>query len=178
MLLMGDEVRRTQQSNNNAYCIDNEGSWFDWDLCKTNAEIFRFVQKMIRLRLHFDQGAEGNPIPLEDYLCNAEIKWHGTTLDKPDWGTDSHSFALELHNHALSQVRYIAINSYWNPLNFQLPPLPTAASRWIRMIDTSLGSPDDIADVGRGSEVMGADYVVSPHSIVVLHYASPDGTKR
>jgi isoamylase len=115
MLLMGDEVRRTQQGNNNAYCLDNEVSWFDWDLCKTNAEIFRFVQEMIRLRLHFDQGTSGNAIPLEDYLSNAHIKWHGTALDKPDWGVDSHSIAVAFHNHALNNVRYIAINSYWKP---------------------------------------------------------------
>jgi isoamylase len=87
MLLMGDEVRRTQQGNNNAYCLDSKLSWFDWGLCKTNAEIFRFVQELIRLRLHFDHGTSGNAIPLEDYIRDAHIKWHGTALDKPDWGT-------------------------------------------------------------------------------------------
>jgi glycogen operon protein len=170
---MGDEVRRTQQGNNNAYCLDSEVSWFDWDLCKTNSQILRFVREMIRVRLHFDQEIGGNAIPLEDYLRNAHIQWHGTTLDKPDWGHDSHSIAVAFHNHALSQLRYIAINSYWNPLEFELPQLPTPSSRWIRMIDTSLDSPDDIADVERGSEVTGSTYVVNPHSIVVLHYASP-----
>jgi glycogen operon protein len=125
---------------------------------------------MIRIRLHFDQGTEGNPIALEDYLRNAHIKWHGTALDKPDWGSNSHSLAVAFHNHALNQVRYIAINSYWNPLKFELPPLPNLSSRWLRMIDTSLDSPDDISDVGKGSEVIGPTYVVNPHSIVVLHY--------
>ena len=130
---------------------------------------------MIRLRLHFDQGTGGNAIPLEDYLSNAHIKWHGTVLDKPDWSTDSHSIAVAFHNHALNQVRYIAINSYWNPLEFELPPLSSPSSQWIRMIDTSLASPDDIADVKRGSEVMGSTYVVNPHSIVVLHYGPSEG---
>ena len=173
MLLMGDEVRRTQRGNNNAYCLNSEVSWFDWDLCKTNSQILRFVREMIRVRLHFDQEIGGNAIPLEDYLRNAHIQWHGTTLDRPDWGHDSHSIAVAFHNHALSQLRYIAINSYWNPLEFELPHLPTPSSRWIRMIDTSLDSPDDIADVEKGSEVTGSTYVVNPHSIVVLHYASP-----
>jgi glycogen operon protein len=90
MLLMGDEVRRTQRGNNNAYCLDNEVSWFDWDLCKKNADILRFVKELIRLRLHFDQGTAGDAIALEDYLSNAHIEWHGTLLDKPDWGSDSH----------------------------------------------------------------------------------------
>jgi glycogen operon protein len=172
MLLMGDEVRRSQQGNNNAFCLDNEVSWFDWDLCKTNAEILRFVQKLIRLHLHFDQGAGGNVIRLEDYLSNAHIHWHGTVLDKPDWGSDSHSLAVAFHNHALNNVRYIAINSYWNTLEFELPPLPQPSSRWIRMIDTSLASPDDIAEVEKGPEVSGSTYVVNPHSIVMLHFAS------
>jgi glycogen operon protein len=175
MLLMGDEVRRTRQGNNNAYCLDNEVSWFDWDLCKINAEIVRFVQELILLRRHFDQGTSGNAIALEDYLSNAHIKWHGTVLDKPNWSGDSHSIAVAFHNHALNNVRYIAINSYWSSLEFERPPLPGSSSRWIRMIDTSLGSPDDIAEVERGSEVMGSTYVVNPHSIVMLHYASPKG---
>jgi glycogen operon protein len=172
MLLMGDEARRTQQGNNNAYCLDNEVSWFDWTLCETNAEIFLFVQNVIRLRLHFDQGTSGDDISLEDYLGSAHIKWHGTVLDEPDWGVDSHSIAAAFHNHALNNVRYIAINSYWNSLEFQLPPLSGPSSRWIRIIDTSLESPNDIVDVERGAEVMGPAYVVNPHSIVMLHFAS------
>jgi glycogen operon protein len=71
-------------------------------------------------------------------------------------------------------VRYIAINSYWDTLSFELPPLPDSTSRWIRVIDTSLNSPDDIADVERGSRVMGATYIVNPHSIVMLHFASAE----
>ncbi len=178
MLMMGDEVRRTQQGNNNAYCLDNEVSWFDWNLCKTNPEMFRFVQELIRLRLNFDHGTSGNAVPLEDYLSSAHIKWHGTVLDKPDWSEDSHSIALTLHNHALNNVRYLAINSYWNTLEFELPPLPGSSSRWIRMIDTSLGTPDDIADVESGSEIVGSTYVVNPHSMVMLHFASPRGDSQ
>jgi isoamylase len=172
MLLMGDEVRRTQQGNNNAYCLDNEVSWFDWGLCKANSEILHFVQEMIALRLRFDRKVEGNPISLENYLCNAKIKWHGTTLDRPDWGGDSHSIAVAFHNDALSNVRYIAINSYWKPLEFELPPLSTPASRWVRMIDTSLAAPYDIAKLEAGARVVGTTYVVNPHSIVMLHFAA------
>jgi glycogen operon protein len=142
-------------------------------LCKTNAEIFRFVQQLICLRLHFDQGTKGDAITLEDYLSDAHIKWHGTVLDKPDWGRDSHAVALAIHNHARNNVRYIAINSYWNSLAFELPPLPGPTSQWVRMIDTSLDPPDDIAEVEKGSKVVGTAYVVNPHSIAMLHFASP-----
>jgi len=173
MLLMGDEVRRTQQGNNNAYCLDDKVNWFDWDLCDRNAEIFRFVQQMIRLRLHFDLETTGNAIALEDYLSNAHIAWHGTSLDKPDWGPDSHSIAVAIHNHALNNLRYIAINAYWKTLEFELPPILDAKSRWIRMIDTSLPSPVDIAQVAKGFDVLGSTYIVNPHSVVMLHFASP-----
>ncbi len=175
MLLMGDEVRRTQQGNNNGYCLDNRVGWFDWDLCKSNAEIFRFVQQLIRLRLQFEQATVGNVIPLEDYLSNAHIRWHGTMLDKPDWGPDSHSIAVEFHNHALNNECYIAVSSYEKNLEFELPPLSATSSRWIRLIDTSLPSPHDIAEAANGSEVEGRTYIVNPHSIVMLHFASAVG---
>jgi glycogen operon protein len=177
MLLMGDETRRTQQGNNNAYCLDNEVSWFDWDLCKRNADVLRFVRELIRLRLHFDQGTSGDDIALEDYLANAHIEWHGTLLDKPDWGPDSHAVAVAFHNYECNKMGYIAINSYRNKLTFQLPPIPDS-SRWIRMIDTSLASPNDIAEVERGSEVMGSTYIVNPHSIVMLHFAIPQDDRK
>jgi len=178
MLLMGDEARRTQRGNNNAYCLDNDVSWFDWDLCQANSEILRFVQEVIRLRLQFDRGTGGDTIALEDYLGEAHIKWHGTSLDKPDWGVDSHAIAVAFHDHALNNMRYIAINSYWETLNFELPPLPEPSSRWIRMIDTSLASPEDITDVERGCQVMASTYSVNPHSIVMLHHASSQMPQR
>jgi glycogen operon protein len=172
MLLMGDEVRRTQLGNNNAYCLDSDVSWFDWSLCKSNAGILRFVKQMIRIRLHFDQGTEGNPIALEDYLRNAHIEWHGITLGQPDWGRDSHSVAVTLHNHALSQVRYIAINASWKLLDFELPPMDDKkSSGWLRMVDTSLSSPFDVAEVGSGIRVDGYRYQVNPRSIIMLHTA-------
>ena len=172
MLLMGDEVRRTQQGNNNAYCLDSEVSWLDWNLCQSNAEILRFVKQMIRIRLNFDQATEGNPIALEDYLRNARIKWHGIRLGQPDWGRDSHSVAVALHNHALNQVRYIAVNASSKLLDFELPPMDgEKSSGWLRMVDTSLPSPFDVLEVGNGIRVDGNQYLVNPRSIIMLHTA-------
>src|SRR5262249_16574787 len=51
MLLMGDEVRRTQRGNNNAYCQDNETSWFDWALVAKHADVFRFVRLLNSRRI-------------------------------------------------------------------------------------------------------------------------------
>jgi len=171
MVLMGDEVRRTQLGNNNAYCQDNETSWFDWNLCSTNAEILRFVRNMIRTRLNFDQGSQHGRITLEDYLSNARIEWHGIELGKPDWSNNSHSLAVTMHNFASSRVRYVAINAYWNPLEFQLPPVSASSDDgWLRLVDTSLPSPEDIVDEAAGVPVHGPRYIVNPRSVVMLHH--------
>ncbi len=171
MLLMGDEARRTQQGNNNAYCQDNEISWFDWHLCAVNADVLRFVQHMIRVRLDFDEGIRGDRITLEEYLSKARIEWHGGELGKPDWGDDSHSVAFTLHSFSSSHVRYIAINAYWKPLEFELPPVSDSPKGgWVRLIDTSLPSPNDIVEGTQGVRVDGSKYLVSARSVIMLHY--------
>jgi glycogen operon protein len=170
MLLMGDEVCRTQVGDNNAYCQNNETSWFDWSLCQTNAEVLRFVRQMIHLRLHFDEKGKGGQTTLEDYLSKSRIEWHGVEIGKPDWSTGSHSLALSLHNLAGTQVRYIAINAFWEPLEFSLPPAATGANAgWLRFIDTSLPTPDDITEGVKGPSVGGPRYRVNPRSIIMLH---------
>jgi isoamylase len=171
MLLMGDEARRTQQGNNNAYCQDNKTSWFDWNLCASNADLLRFVQHMIRVRLDFDDGIKGDRITLEKYLSKARIEWHGEGLGKPDWGNESHSVAFTLHSFSSSQVRYVAINTYWKPLEFELPPVSDSLKGgWIRLIDTSLPSPNDIVERTHGVHVEGSKYLVNARSVIMLHY--------
>jgi glycogen operon protein len=169
MLLMGDEVCRTQFGNNNAYCQNNETSWFDWSLCQTNADVLRFVRQMIHLRLHFDQKGKSGQTTLEDYLSKSRIEWHGVEIGKPDWGSSSHSLALSLHNLAGTEVRYIAINAYWEPLEFALPPAADGVKgAWLRFMDTSLPTPDDIVEGVKGASVGGSSYRVNARSIIML----------
>jgi glycogen operon protein len=170
MLLMGDEVCRTQLGNNNAYCQDNATGWFDWSLCDTNADLLRFVRQMIHLRLHFDQTGESGQTTIEDYLSKTRIEWHGVEIGKPDWGSSSHSLALSLHNLAGTQMRYIAINAYWKPLQFALPPVAAAANGgWFRFMDTSLPAPGDIVEGEKAARVDSSSYRVNPRSIILLH---------
>ena len=77
MILMGDEVRRTQLGNNNAYCQNNEINWFDWDLIGRHSDIFRFVQHLIRLRLSCERGLDGEGLWLSEVLRLAAIVGHG-----------------------------------------------------------------------------------------------------
>jgi glycogen operon protein len=94
MLLMGDEFRRTQLGNNNAYCQDNETSWVDWSLLPRHADIHRFVALLNRYRLRRDVAAEGSRLSLMQLLQRAKIRWSGVALDRPDLAERSHSLAI------------------------------------------------------------------------------------
>jgi glycogen operon protein len=74
-------------------------------------------------------------------------------------------------------MRFIAINAYWNPLEFELPPVAGGPKGgWLRLIDTSLPSPNDIVEVAMGFRVSGLKYRVNPRSIVMLHYEQETGS--
>src|SRR5215470_14355716 len=89
MLLMGDEVRRTQGGNNNAYCQDNEISWFDWRLTEKHRALLRFWKLLIAARADFHAGRAGRPGRFFEGELNErglpDIAWHGTQLHKPGW---------------------------------------------------------------------------------------------
>ena len=90
MILMGDEVRRTQRGNNNAYCQDNETSWFDWTLLAKHADVHRFVTLLNARRLMRDVEHERQRMSLNQLIRQANKAWHGVKLGQPDW---SHAFA-------------------------------------------------------------------------------------
>src|ERR1700735_5208460 len=94
MILMGDEVRRTQRGNNNAYCQDNETSWFDWTLLAKHADLYRFVRLLNRHRLMRNTGPEMETVSLNQLLRTADRAWHGVRLGQPDWSVSSHSLAF------------------------------------------------------------------------------------
>lgn len=169
MILMGDEVLRTQRGNNNAYCQDNELSWFDWSLPEAHTDIRRFLKKLIFARLRRD-AANDHGMTLNQIIRESYIEWHGIRLNQPDWSPDSHSIALTAWSLSKRIVFYMMINAYWEPLEFQLPPVTGARARgWRRWIDTYLESPADICDFAGAPLVKGAAYHMHPHSVAVLH---------
>jgi isoamylase len=167
MLLMGDEVRRTQHGNNNAYCQDNEISWFDWTLLEKHADLHRFVQHLIRFRLGLSIYQEGRGLSLVRLLRQSGLRWHGVKLDWPDWSYHSHSLAFSVQGR---RGRFhLMLNAYWEPLEFELPPLPSdAPAAWRRVIDTSLESPEDICPWTEAPVVETSTYEVQARSIVLL----------
>ena len=169
MLLMGDEVRRTQQGNNNAFCQDSDISWLDWSLLERHGDVHRFVKALNAFRQRRDVLMEGATLSLNQLLHRARIQWHGVALDRPDWGEHSHSLAFTMRTVRARFLIHGMLNAYWNALPFELPPVPAECQQpWRRWIDTALASPDDICTWDRAPFVEQATYEVQPRSLVFL----------
>ncbi len=168
MLLMGDEARHTQLGNNNAYCQDNELSWFDWTRLEMHADILRYVKKLTRLRLHLDSVLDGSQhMTLWQLLHTTRILWHGVRLNEPDTAYASRSLALTAWGRWA--VFHLIFNAYWEPLVFEVPILPPVEhGHWRRIIDTALDSPEDFCDFQTAPELAGHHYQVASRSIVVV----------
>ena len=156
MFVAGDEVRRTQGGNNNAYCQDNEVSWFDWGLIEEYPELLRFWQRLIEFRKthavlrygRFFSGARNDRGILD-------IDWHGVRLHEPGWDDpNARSLAFTLAGFDNDPDLHVMMNMYWEPLVFELPSIPGRG--WRIAFDTF----DDSVD--------GDPRVVRPRSIVVL----------
>jgi glycogen operon protein len=167
MIYMGDEVRRTQNGNNNAYCHDNETNWFDWTLLKKHADVQRFVSMLIARRAQRDATNERNRVSLIDLLINAKESWHGAKLNQPDWGDNSHSVALcgEIGTEGLQF--HLMLNAYWEPVDFELPK--SDGGPWRRWIDTACDSPGDVVPWDEAPPVAGDRYRVADRSVVMLY---------
>jgi len=171
MILMGDEMGKTQKGNNNAYCQDNEINWLDWSKLEENRDIYNFVKNMIKFRKshpslkrsHFftDTDVDGNGI--------SDISWHGIKAGKPDWSEDSKTLAFMIDGGDI-EVKdndiYVALNSYHEDLEFELPKIP--GKKWYRVVDTN--KKNDYLDIpvvvdsetyivgGRGSVIFISDF--------------------
>jgi len=169
MLLMGDEVRRTQRGNNNAYCQDNEVSWFDWRLLDRHADLLRFVQLLIGRRLRRGTTAEQHRLTLNELIRDASHAWHGVQLFRPDWSEPSHSLAFTTELPGENLAFFLIMNAFWEPLHFELPKSHNQeATSWRRWIDTFLDSPDDIVPWQDVQPITGSTYASGPRSVVVL----------
>lgn len=170
MILAGDEVRRTQKGNNNAYCQDNEISYFDWSLVKKNADSFRYWKELIAFRkrhtiLHKRNFEEGEAIN-ERGLSNRPI-WHGVKLLQPGWN-DSGARTLSFTIGGIGDEADILFmfNMYWEKLDFEIPPIK--GRKWHLAINTSENSPHDICEAGSEKEISGNEFSVPPRTIVVF----------
>jgi isoamylase len=169
MVLMGDEVRRTQYGNNNPYCQDNPISWLDWSLVSKHSDVHRFVTVLCKLRRFRDAQPKDQCRSLSDLLRTGNLAWHGIKLGHADWGPSSHSLALSSGNRAQSLVCYLILNAFWEPLDFELPRAGKSGATWRRLIDTALDSPDDIVEWETAPVVMTQTYRAEARSVVALY---------
>jgi len=165
MITMGDEVRRTQGANNNAYCQDNETSWFDWSLVSKHAGLLRFVRLLIECRLARDMAEEPGAESLIHLLHESNKSWLGVKLNQPDWSHSSHSIALTAEIVKKRLFLHWILNAWREPLDFELP---ADRGHWNRWIDTSLEPPQDIVTWEDVCPVLSPSYLAAPHSVVVL----------
>ena len=141
MLLGGDEFRRTQGGNNNAYCQDNETSWVDWTYLEQHQQIYRFARGMIAFR-------RAHPIlSKEHFYTDAEIHWFAPQGGLPNW-TDpkEKQFACLIHEDDQSTL-CLMFNAGADAVSFGLPPVPPGA-RWHLAADTSREAPHDMFTAG------------------------------
>ncbi|HEY1306183.1 MAG TPA: glycogen debranching protein GlgX [Vicinamibacterales bacterium] len=169
MLLMGDEVRRTQQGNNNAYCQDGEINWFDWTLLERHADVHRFVKILTAYRQRRDVVADAMTLSLNQMLQRAQIEWHGVRLGHPDWSDRSHSLAFTMRSLGQRFLFHVMLNAYWQPLEFELPPVAAGNhQRWRRCMDTALAVGDDICTWDSAPPIESDTYTVQPRSIALF----------
>jgi glycogen operon protein len=167
MILMGDEVRRTQRGNNNAYCQDNEISWFDWSLVTKHEDVHRFVTLLNARRLLRDTEHERRRASLNQLLRHAKTAWHGVNLNQPDWSPSSRSMAFGAEIKKEKLLFHMILNAYWEPLHFEIPGV-RGENPWRRWIDTALESPNDIVEWQNSPSIAGIVYRAEPRSVVVL----------
>jgi glycogen operon protein len=170
MITMGDEVRRTQHGNNNAYCQDNETSWFDWSLVSKHGDALRFVRLLIEHRRSRDFEDDSAGETLTKWLRKSKEAWHGVKLNQPDWSNCSHSLALFAETVKEGHLVHWILNAYWEPLDFELPAAGEEREFvWRRWIDTGLDPPEDIVPWPNAMPVEGRTYRVGPRSVAVLY---------
>jgi len=176
MFLAGDEFRRTQKGNNNAYCQDNDISWIDWGFLKKNMELFRFTKEMIRFRKEhkilrinrFFSGSANHSSDLPD------ISWWGSESNEPDWSVGSHSIALLVngeyykneHGFTDSDI-FIIFNASEENISYNIPISPSGRA-WKIAVDTSMASPQDISASGKEPKLQENSYGAKKMSTAVL----------
>ncbi|HEY8888344.1 MAG TPA: glycogen debranching protein GlgX [Gallionella sp.] len=141
MLLGGDEFRRTQGGNNNAYCQDNETSWHDWSYLEQHKEIFRFTRGMIAFR-------SVHPVlSKEQFYTDDDIQWFGPLGRLPDWADPNQKQFACLIKENEQGALYLVFNAGDDAIDFILPPA-AQGTRWHQAVDTARDSPQDLFAAG------------------------------
>jgi glycogen operon protein len=141
MLLSGDEARRTQGGNNNAYCQDNATSWFDWASLDQHEEILRFTRGMIAFR-------RAHPVLSKaQFYSEAEIRWLGAREGLPNWANPQEKQLACLIPENDQRSLCLMFNASNEDVDILLP-LKQPQTRWHIAVDTAQKEPNDLSAVG------------------------------
>ncbi|GAA4465385.1 glycogen debranching protein GlgX [Nibrella saemangeumensis] len=155
MVLMGDEMGRTQKGNNNTYCHDSELNWLNWSLMEENSDLYSFARHTIRFRQAHPVLRNSKHFQHRDYVGSGlpDVSLHGVSAWFPDWSESSRAFAVMFCGDHAKQgsskddVIYVAMNMYWEGLAFELPHLPNE-KKWYLSVNTDLPHPADSFEIG------------------------------
>ena len=181
MLLGGDEIGRTQNGNNNAYCQDNETSWYDWG--SPDEELLEFCRRLIRFRLEHPafrrrRWFQGRPIHGSDVRDIAWFTMGGEQMEEENWGESyAKSLGVFLNGETIPNPNprrgpttddsfYIILNAHYEPLLCRLPG-PEWGRLWIKELDTQVGWVNDATRLAAGDELQ-----VGSRSLMVLRRAT------
>ena len=140
MLLMGDEVRRSQGGNNNTWCQNNILGWMHWAPDAEDLELKRFLQRLIQIRHQWADlfnpevpHAEAKS-PRFDQPGHLIRQWHGPKLGQPDWASWSHTLAWSLNDRQRGPLIWCGMNAYYEDLSFEVPKVNHG---WRQVINTA-----------------------------------------
>ena len=169
MLLMGDELRRSQGGNNNAWCQDNPLGWMHWQPDEGDRALQLFVRRLIHLRHHLadllnPEIPHGEAKALRfDQNGHLLRQWHGLKLGQPDWANWSHTLAWSLNDRQRGPLLWCAMNAYHQALCFELPRCPEG---WLQVINTAQPAGADLPD--QPMAITGGTATLQSRSLMLL----------
>ena len=162
MLLGGDEFRRSQRGNNNAYCQDNEISWVDWSLLQRNSDVFQFARGVFALR-------KAHPVlRREAFYTNEEICWFNPSGKSPDWYDPRQKcLACLIRSQDVADL-FLMFNAESEAVTFAVPPARSPCF-WRLAADTAESSPLGFYSPGEEAALANpTNYLVQSRSSVIL----------
>lgn len=182
MLVSGDEIRRTQKGNNNAYCQDTDVSWFDWNLVEKNADLLRFVQALTHFRreqpsVRRKSFLTGQPV---DGRMIPDVSWYAPEGTPLDWGQGELAMMAYIAAPSRAEDRegqgrdlLMMFNSTGQVRDYKMPEVGRGM-RWKLFVDTAAPSPEDIYPDADGPMPPATRIVEMPHHSMKV-YVSQKG---
>lgn len=177
MLLAGDELRRSQDGNNNAYCQDNEISWFNWRNAETYADVYDFVRKTIALRRSHPVFRRQEFLEGKSHASGSipDVSWFSSDGKPLDWNHANHFLAFRLGGNKSETHSDVDDNDFFLMCNSgtvdTTVKLPSAGKkrRWYRLVDTSVPSPCDFLDEDKAEPLeVQKTYVLPSRTMAIL----------